>query len=81
MVGWEEYIKRQIDPALLFVASKKMASKGPAEDSMTLSTSLRTKRRQVRKMKPVNTPMPTHAIMILGPSTVGFGISCIASAS
>jgi hypothetical protein len=31
----------------------------------------------MRKMKPVKTPIPTHASMILGPSTAGLGISSI----
>ena len=64
-----------MEPPLLLVASKKMASRGPAVELMTLSTSLRTKSRHVRNTNPVNTPMPTQAIIILGPSTVGLGIS------
>ena len=71
------YMSRQIEPALLPVALKKMASNGPAEFSITLLTSPATSRRQTRKMKPVKTPIPTQASMILGPSTDGLGISSI----
>ncbi|KAL9580249.1 MAG: hypothetical protein Q9203_006377 [Teloschistes exilis] len=54
---------------------KKMCSKGPAGDSMTSSTGPATSRRTIRNMKPVKVPMPTQAIMMRGPSTVGLGIS------
>ncbi|KAL8683454.1 MAG: hypothetical protein Q9186_000609 [Xanthomendoza sp. 1 TL-2023] len=67
--------RSMMDAVRLFVALKKMWSKGPASDSMTSSTGPATKRRTMRKMKPVKVPIPTQAIMIRGPSTVGFGIS------
>ena len=71
------HINKQIDPALLPVALKKMARRGPAAFSITFSMSPATRRRQTRKMKPVKTPIPTQASMILGPSTDGLGISSI----
>jgi len=40
-----------------------------------LSTFPATSRRTVRKMKPVNVPIATQAIMILGPWTEALGIS------
>lgn len=45
----------------------------PAGPSMAPAT----KRRTIRKMKPVKIPMDTQAIMIFGPSTAGLGISSI----
>lgn len=36
-----------------------------------------TNRSTIKKMKPVKIPIQTHAIMIFGPSTAGFGISSI----
>ncbi|KAL9578761.1 MAG: hypothetical protein Q9212_005512 [Teloschistes hypoglaucus] len=67
--------RSMMEPVRLFVAWKKMCSKGPAGDSMTSSIGPATSRRTMRKMKPVKVPMPTQAIMIRGPSTVGLGIS------
>lgn len=70
-----KYIRRQIEPALLPVALEKIASNGPAGFSMTLVTSPATSSKQVKKIKPVKTPIATQASMMRGPSTVGFGIS------
>jgi hypothetical protein len=75
--GVNAYIRRQIEPALLAVASKRIWRIGPAVEEMTVSTSLRTKRRTERKTKPVRMPIATQPIMIFGPSTVGLGISSI----
>ncbi len=72
---------RQMEPAWLFVALRKIWSRGPAVELMTSCGLPATKRRTVRKMKPVKTPMATQAIMILGPSTLGFGISSIMCAT
>jgi hypothetical protein len=36
-----------------------------------------TKSSTTRKIAPVTVPIPTQAIMILGPSTEGFGISVL----
>ena len=71
------YISKQMLPARLLVASKKICNSGPAAASITSSGFPATNRRTVKKMKPVKTPMPTHAIMIFGPSTDGLGISSI----
>lgn len=68
-------MRRQIDPALLPVASWKICRRGVAADSMTRLMSPATKSKTMRKINPVKIPMPTHPIMILGPTTEGFGIS------
>lgn len=64
-------------PALLWVAFFKIAKRGPAEDEIMLSMSPATKSKTIRKINPVTVPMATHAIIILGPSTEGLGISII----
>lgn len=69
------YRRSMMDPVRLFVAWKKICNNGPAADLMTSSTGPATSRRTIRKMKPVKVPMPTQAIMMRGPSTVGLGIS------
>lgn len=71
------YINKQMAPALLWVAFFKMARRGVAADSMILLISPATKSKQTRKITPVTVPMPTQAIMILGPSIEGLGISII----
>jgi len=62
-------------PAELEVAVPKIAKRGPAAEEITSSTFPATNNSIIRKMKPVKTPMPTHAIMIFGPSTAALGIS------
>lgn len=69
------HISKQIAPALLFVACLKIASSGPAEESMMILISPATKRRTIRKIEPVTIPMTTQPIMIRGPTTDGLGIS------
>jgi len=64
-------------PALLPVAWYRMLPSGPAVELITSSRGPATNSRQLRKMKPVNTPMATQYIMILGPSSAAFGISSI----
>lgn len=71
------YTRRQMAPALLWVAFFKIAKSGPAEDSLMAVMSPATKSRTIRKMNPVIVPIATHAIIILGPSTEGLGISVI----
>lgn len=75
------HTNKQILPAILPVASPKMANSGPSAAEITSSMSPATNSRQVRKTKPVKTPMPTQAIMMRGPSTVGLGISSIMCAT
>ena len=77
----ETHTSRQIDPAWLLVALKKMARRGPAGSEMTSVISPATKSKQVRKMNPVLTPIKTQPIMILGPSTDALGISSIICAT
>lgn len=71
------YIKRQIAPALLEVAFFKIARSGVAAESIILLISPATKSSTTRKIVPVTVPIPTQAIMILGPSTEGLGISVL----
>lgn len=69
-----------MEPAWLLVAVSKIVRKGPGVASMTLSraaTPPDTKSKIISKIKPVNIPIPTHPIIILGPSTAAFGISSI----
>ena len=73
--GHDTYINKQIEPARLRVAFSKIASNGPAGEEITFMTSPATNNNTERKTKPVKIPIPTVASMILGPSTVGFGIS------
>jgi hypothetical protein len=68
-------MRRQIPPAMLFVACIKICSKGPAAELMTSSILPATKSRTMRKMAPVKVPMPTQMTMILGPSKAALGIS------
>lgn len=70
-------ISRHVLPALFLVASMNIWSKGPYGALMTSSMLLTQKRRQDRKMKPVNMPMPMQYSMILGPWRCGSGISSI----
>lgn len=72
---YRTHIKRQIAPALLFVACIRICKRGPADDLIMSSIGPATKSRTTRKTAPVKTPIPTHMIMILGPSLEGFGIS------
>lgn len=75
---WDQivsYMRRQVAPALLWVAFFRIARRGPADELMMFSMSPATKRRTIKKMKPVTVPITTHAIIILGPSTEGLGIS------
>lgn len=71
----ETHTRRQIAPALLFVAFLRMARRGPAEELITLSRSAATKSSTTRKIEPVTVPIMTQPIMILGPSMEGLGIS------
>lgn len=73
----EAYTKRQIAPALLDVAFFRIARSGVAAESMILLISPATKSSTIRKIAPVTVPIPTQAIMILGPSTEGLGISVV----
>ncbi len=73
--GYKTYIRRQMEPALLLVALENICRRGPAEELMTSSIFPETNKSTMRNIKPVKTPMATHAIMILGPSTAAFGIS------
>lgn len=75
--GSDAYINRQIAPALFCVALCRIARRGPAEDSIISLMLPATNSRTTRKIVPVTVPIPTQAIMILGPSTDGFGISSI----
>lgn len=69
------YIKRQIPPALLFVASKRICSRGPAVELATFSIFPATNRRTIKKIEPVATPIPTQVTMIFGPSMSALGTS------
>jgi hypothetical protein len=64
-------------PALLEVAFFKIWRRGVAADEITSLISPATKSRTTRKIVPVTVPMPTQAIIILGPSIDGLGISII----
>lgn len=54
------YINRQIAPALFLVVSIRIWRRGPAEELATLSMSPATNKRTIRKIEPVNVPMPTQ---------------------
>ena len=69
------YIKRQIPPTLLLVASTRICRSGPAAEVVTVSMFPATKRRTIKKIEPVNTPMPTQVTMIFGPSMSALGTS------
>lgn len=69
------YIKRHIAPVLLLVASIKICRRGPAEEVATISMFPATNRRIIKKIEPVNTPMPTQLTMIFGPSISALGTS------
>lgn len=68
-------MRRQMAPAVLLVAWIRICSRGPAAELMTSSMLPATKSRTMRKMAPVNVPMPTQMTMILGPSRAALGIS------
>lgn len=74
-ISFETYIKRQIAPALLLVASMRICSRGPAADVVTFSMFPATNRRTIKKMDPVTVPIPTQETMIFGPSTSALGTS------
>lgn len=69
------YIKRQIPPALLLVASIRICRSGPAAEVATFSMFPATNRRTIKNIEPVNTPIPTQVTMIFGPSMSAFGTS------
>lgn len=57
------------------VAFFRIARSGVAGESMILKILPATKSKTTRKIEPVTVPIPTQAIMILGPSTEALGIS------
>lgn len=59
------------------VAFVMIARSGVAADSIILLISPATKSSTIRKTDPVKVPIRTQAIMILGPSTEGLGISVV----
>lgn len=71
------HINKHMAPALFPVARLNIARRGVAGESIISKISPATKRRTTRKMEPVMVPIPTQAIMILGPVSRGFGISTI----
>lgn len=73
------YMRRQIAPALLLVPFFRICKSGPAAELMTWLISPATKSSTTKKTDPVNTPIRTQVIMILGPCLEGLGISITVS--
>lgn len=69
------YISKQMAPALLRVAFFRIARRGVAAELIVSLILPVTRSKQMRKIAPVTVPIPTQAIIILGPSMEGFGIS------
>ena len=74
-------INRHTAPALDPVALYKICKSGPAVEDITPSMSPATKSKMTRKMNPVETPIPTQATIILGPTIAAPGISSIRCAT